>query len=214
MNKFVAVLLLAAVTSANVQHEPLEGVVDCLVTYVPKLVQDAEKVSADVQNQDYAALFADVQVLSTDAQAALACFKAQGARALQEKANQAAVEDTLQCLTQYAPKIVTEAQKLVTDYQNKDYGALVGDALSLYSDGLGLVNCLQNKADLMAAVEKMMRIMETRGTFDCIFQYIPALVNDAKAIIADAQAGDYGALIAHVQQLVVDGQALVACLQA
>ena len=112
------------------------------------------------------------------------------------------------------PKIVGEAQKLVTDYQNNDYGALVSDALSLYSDGLGLVNCLQNKAELMAAIEKMMRIMETKGTFDCIFQYIPALVNDAKAIIADGQSGDYASLIAHVQQLVADGQALVACLNA
>jgi hypothetical protein len=214
MNKFVAVLLLAAVASAKVHHEPLEGVVDCLVDYAPKLVQDVEKLSADVQNQDYAALFADVQVLSTDAQAALACFKAQGARALQEKANQAAVEDTLQCITQFVPKIVAEATKLIADYQSLNYLALITDALSLYNDAVGFVNCLQNKADLMAAVEKMMRIMETKGTFDCIFQYIPALVNDAKAIIADSQAGDFNALIAHVQQLVADGQAFAACIQA
>jgi hypothetical protein len=66
----------------------------------------------------------------------------------------------------------------------------------------------------MAAVEKMMKIMETKGTFDCIFQYIPALVNDAKAIIADSQAGDFNALIAHVQQLVADEQAFAACIQA
>ena len=104
MNKFVAVLLLAAVASANVQHEPLEGVVDCLVTYVPKLVQDVEKVNADVQNSDFAALFGDVQVLAADAQAAVACFQAEGAKALKVKANQAAAEDTLECLVQFAPQ--------------------------------------------------------------------------------------------------------------
>jgi len=214
MNKLVAVLLLAAVASAKVQPDPLEGVVDCLIQNVPALVQDVEKLNADVQNQDYAALFADVQTLVADVQGTLACLKTQGAKALQVKANQAAVEDTLQCLTQYAPSIVNEAQRLVTDYQSQNWGALIGDALSLYNDGVGLVNCLQNKAELMAAVEKMMKIMETKGSFDCIFQYIPALVADAKAIIADAQAGDYGSLIAHVQQLVVDGQALVGCLKA
>lgn len=214
MNKFFGVLLLASLAMANVQQEPVDGIVECLATYVPKLVQDAEKVYADVQNQDFSTLFADVQLLAADAQAAVACFKSQAVKAIQVKENQELVEDTLQCITQYAPKLVAESVKLVADYGELNIPAIIADALAIYSDATGLVNCLQNKEAVRIFVAKLLKAMEKQNVFDCVFKYIPALVADAKNFIADYQNGDYSALIAHVQALVADGQAFAACIQA
>lgn len=213
MFKIFNILLLASLSLANVQHDPLEDVVDCVVVSVPKLVQDASKVYTDFENQDFINLFSDLQILTADTQAFVTCLTAEAKKALQVQANQAALKDTLECINHYGPELVSGAEKFMLDYKNQDFIALYQDLLVLISDTNALVDCLNSKEAVLEAMEKIRMAIRHKDSLSCVMQYVTALVDDTKNVIFDYQNGDLQLLMTHIQTLIVDGRAFMECLE-
>jgi hypothetical protein len=213
MFKIFNILLLAALSLANLQHDPLEDIADCVVVSVPKLVQDTSKAYTDFENQDFISLFSDLQTLTADTQAFITCLAVETKKALQVQANEAALKDSLECINHYGPELISGAEKFMLDYKNQDFIAVYQDLLVLINDTNALVDCLNSKEAVLEALEKIRMAIRHRDSLSCLMQYVTALADDTKNVIFDYQNGDLNLLMIHAQTLIMDARAFMECLE-
>lgn len=211
MNKLLGLLLISTLAMGNIQQEPLEDVVDCLATYLPKLLKDLEQVYSDFQSQNVSGLFTDIQALVADSQEAIECAKTQSLKALKQKATKQAVQDIAQCVTEYTTDLKYHVEKLQNDFQLAYYISIIGDVQDILNDTQTLVDCLGVKTSI-ADLGKLMKFINETDVLSCLSQFIPSIITDVSNIITAAKTGDVAAIIASISPLVGDGLKLTTCL--
>lgn len=212
MKSLLSILLLSTLSMGNVQEDPMESVVECLMTYLPKLLHDVEKVYTDYKTQDIGALLADVQIFISDEEAAVACVKAESFNVINRKVVLEAVHDFAQCVSENIYDINFDISKLMNDYQSQYYSLLIGDVQDILNDTHELVECLSSKTSIIELGE-VMKLIYVKDPINCIYQYLPVLFTDVNNILSDLQNKDYSLLPTHFQTFAVDSQALSICLK-
>ena len=212
MRKVLCLLLLATLALGNTQHEPFEGLIDCLVTYIPKVLQDAQKVYADIQNQDYDALLVDAQALSNDSQAALNCAKTQAQSILKHQSNKENVKDIAKCISEEAEQFKTFYERLQNDWALGNYISIIGDIQYMLEAVSGILECFTGQTSESRPIVES--LLNEQDNLACVGKFLPALLADAASLLNDFQKSDFTSLLPHAESLAADSQAFLACLKA
>jgi hypothetical protein len=212
MCKVLGLLLLATLALGNTQHEPFEGLIDCLITYIPKVLQDAQKVYLDIQNQNYDALLVDAQALANDGQAALNCAKTQAQSFLKHESDKQIVKDIAKCISEEANQFQFYYERLQNDWALGNYISLIGDVQYMLEAVSGILECFTGQtSESRPTVESL---LNEKDNLACLTKFLPTILADAGNLLNDFQKSDLNSILPHAESLIADTQAFIVCLKA
>jgi hypothetical protein len=212
MCKVLGLLLLATLALGNTQHEPFEGLIDCLITYIPKVLQDAQKVYLDIQNQNYDALLVDAQALANDGQAALNCARTQAQSFLKHESDKQIVKDIAKCISEEANQFQVYYERLQNDWALGNYISLIGDVQYMLEAVSGILECFTGQtSESRPTVESL---LNEKDNLACLTKFLPTILADAGNLLNDFQKSDLNSILPHAESLIADTQAFIVCLKA
>ena len=121
------------------------------------------------------------------------------------------VGDLASCVKENAGYLKSDMDDLYNHFVNAYYISVLNDLGNLVKHCEDLLACFGIQPDSAKLADAMKKLDET-DVLNCLFQYVPTLVEDISKIASAISSGDFSAVFAGVETLVADGQAFNTCL--